>query len=296
MSLPGDLPKLRMAPRQTAEEAADRFRREHRATILQRESALQGALAPFRVGSVPYLNAVPLTRGLEDEVQFLPPSELAQRLRRGDLDAALVSVTEVLLNDGYDVLDGIAVASLGEVKSVFLAHRRPLAEVREVFCDPASLTSVNLLKVLLAEQGLTPKFTPLKSYRREEIPDFALLIGNPAIEFSVGPHAEHAIWDLGAAWFDLTGLPFVYAVWALRRGIENDQLRRQLREAKDFGLETIESIISDYQEFDYAFRKDYLSWHIHYHLGSDEKRGLARFIELLEKHGLGPVYEPKFVG
>ena len=48
-------------------------------------------------------------------------------LRRDELDAALVSVTEVLLTERYDILDGIAVASLGEVQSVFLAHRQPLA-------------------------------------------------------------------------------------------------------------------------------------------------------------------------
>src|SRR3954471_8578237 len=118
-------PKLRMAPPETADELAHRIEREHRAANLQRESSLGQSLAPFRVGSVRYLNAVPLTRGLEDEVIFATPSKLAEMLQREELDAALVSVTEVLLKDRYDVLDGIAVASLGEVKSVLLAHRKP---------------------------------------------------------------------------------------------------------------------------------------------------------------------------
>ena len=69
----------------------------------------------FRIGSVKYLNAAPLTRGIESRLVFATPAELAEMLRRDDLDAALVSVTEVLLNDRYDVLDGIAIASLGEV-------------------------------------------------------------------------------------------------------------------------------------------------------------------------------------
>ena len=43
------------------------------------------------------------------------------------------------------------------------------------------------------------------------------------------------------------------------------------------------------------FRKDYLGWHIHYHLGADEKRGLAKFIELLRRHGCDPIFEPRFV-
>ena len=62
-------------------------------------------------------------------------------------------------------------------------------------------------------------------------------------------------------------MPFVYAVWALRRGVENARLRRQLREARDFGLDTLDSIILNRPEYDYEFRKDYLGWHIHYHLG-----------------------------
>src|SRR5947207_6822856 len=153
--------KLRMAPPETAEELALRVEREQRAVNLQRESSLNHSLASFRVGSVSYLNAVPLTRGLEEQVVYATPSKLAEMLRRDELDAALVSITEVLFNDRYDILDGIAVASLGEVKSVFLAHRRPIEEVKQVFCDTASLTSVNLLRVLPGERGLRPEFTPI---------------------------------------------------------------------------------------------------------------------------------------
>jgi chorismate dehydratase len=289
-----DPPKLRMAPRETAEETAHRVQREQRAANRQRESNLEQSLAPFRVGSVRYLNAVPLTRGLEEEVIFATPSKLAELLRQDELDAALVSVTEVLFSNRYDILDGIAVASLGEVKSVFLAHRRPLEEVKEVFCDTASLTSVQLLRVLLAERGLKPEFKPLASYDFAALPDFTLLIGDPALDFSRATH-EHEIWDLGAAWYELTSLPFVYAIWALRRGLENSVLRQQLREARDFGLDTLDHIIRTRTDYDQDFRQDYLGWHIHYHLGSEEKRGLAKFAELLRKHGTDLVFDPKFV-
>jgi len=293
MPTPDDAPKLRLAPPETAEELAHRFERETRPVLLQRESALENSLSPFRVGSVPYLNAAPLTRGLEDQIIFVPPSALAEKLRRDELDAALVSVTEVLLTDRYDVLDGIAVASLGEVKSVFLAHRQPLEEIREIFCDPASLAGLHLLKVLLAERGLKPALQPLPDYKDAAALQNVFMIGDPGIEFLRAPHA-HEIWDLGAAWYELTRLPFVYAVWALRR-IPNEPLRRKLREAKNFGLDTLDYIISSRTEFDYAFRKDYLEWHIHYHLGTEERRGIACFIELLRKHGLGPVHEPRFL-
>jgi chorismate dehydratase len=287
-------PKLRMAPKESTEELSQRFEREQRITLGHQEEELSKSLAPFRVGSVRYLNAVPLTRGLEDQVIFATPSELAGMLRKNQLDAALVSVTEVLFHENYDILDAIAVASLNEVRSVFLAHRRPLKEVDVIHCDPASLTSVTLLKVLLAEKGLHPKFTPLACYDCGTLPDFTLLIGDPAITFLRSKH-QHQIWDLGQAWHELTNLPFVFAVWALRRGLDSKDLIFRLREAKHFGLDTLDHIIQERTDFDLEFRKDYLTWHIHYHLGEDERKGLARFIELIGKHDLGKVYLPRFV-
>jgi hypothetical protein len=77
--------------------------------------------------------------------------------------------------------------------------------------------------------------------------------------------------------------------------VDNKDLRRQRREAKDFGLDTLDHIISSRTEYTEEFRKDYLGWHIHFYLGPDEKRGIAKFIELMRKHSFGPVFEPKFV-
>jgi len=248
----------------------------------------------FRIGSVKYLNAAPLTRGFESELVLATPAKLAQMLQKDELDAALVSITEVLFNDRYDILEAIAIASLGEVYSVILAHRKPIEQVKEVFCDTASLTSVNLLKVLLAERGLKPEFKPLENYGIAWEKDFVLLIGDPAIDFQRAKH-KHEIFDLGAAWMEMTHLPFVYAVWALRRGLENKALRRELKEAKKFGLETMDYLIETLEEYDEDFRRDYFEWHINYNLGEDAKRGISRFCELLRKHGLGPVHEPTFV-
>lgn len=286
------MPKLRLAGDETADHLARRLEREQRATDRQREMDLESSLAPFRVGSVPYLNAVPLTRGLESDIQFVPPAQLAQMMRAGELDAALVSITEPLFVDRYEILDGIAIASLGEVFSVFLAHREPLEKIRTIHCTPASRTSIWLLRVLLAEKGLRPEFRELAGDPHSE--QNVLLIGNPAIEFRRGEHS-HQIWDLGAAWYELTRLPFVYAAWAMQRKPGLEPLRRQLREAKDFGMDTLDYLIDNRTEYDRAFRKDYLGWHIHYHLGADEKRGIRKFVELLRKHTSEPVFEPRFV-
>jgi len=294
MSDSDEIPKLRLAPATEAEQIARNLQREQRTVQQQRAYELEDSLAPFRVGSVPYLNAVPLTRGLEDQIVFVPPSKLAAMLKAGELDAALLSITEVLLNDGYDILDGMAIASLGEVYSVVVAHKVPLEQVKEIYLDTASCTSVNLLKILLAEKGLKPELKPLDSYENAKDHEAVLLIGNAAIAFRrANPEVE--VWDLGAEWMELTNLPFVYAVWVLSRGQENRKLRRLLREARDFGLDTLDHIISSNTLYDLDFRKDYLGWHIHYHMGSDEKRGIAKFIELLRKHNLGPVFDPKFV-
>ena len=295
VSKPKAPPKLRMARPASAEKVARQFNRGQHPASRKRAAEPEQSLAPFRVGSVQYLNAVPLTRGIEGEVIFATPARLAEMLRRDELDAALVSTAEVLLTDRYDILDGIAIASLGEVYSVLLAHRCPLAEIKEVFCHTASLSGLNLLKVLLAERGLKPEFKPMPDPAKVAEHDAALIIGDPAIDFQRAPH-KHEIFDLGTAWYELTNLPFVFAVWALRRGIENKGLCRELREAKDFGMETLDYVIETRTEYDEEFRRDYLGWLVHYHLAEDEKRGIAKFAGLLQKHGLGPVYEPKYVG
>ncbi len=126
-----ETPKLRMAPPETPEELAHRVEREQRAEQLQREGDLEDSLKPFRVGSVGYLNAAPLVRGIENELVIATPARLAEMLQKDELDAGLVSLTEVLFNDRYDVLDGIAIASLGEVQSVLLGHRQSLEQTNE---------------------------------------------------------------------------------------------------------------------------------------------------------------------
>ena len=251
--------------------------------------------ASKRIGSVPYLNSVPLTYGIEEEIDFVVPSALAKKIRAGELDAALVSITEGLFHEGYDILDRVAVASDGPVKSVFLAHHQRLEEIQTIYCDTASLTSVNLLRVLLAERGISPVFEPLPDYSQASELENVLLIGNPGIDFLRAPH-EQTIWDLGTAWKELTNLPFVYAVWALRRGHHDEALRKKLLLAKENGINHLTDIIATHPDYDADFRHAYLGGHIRHDLGEHEKAGLDKFIELLKTHGNQPVIEPRMVG
>ena len=247
-----------------------------------------------RIGSVPYLNAVPLTWGLEKKIAFLPPNELGMSLRAEDLDVALLSITEVLFQDRYRILDGMGVCSRGAVGSVFLAHSSPIEEIREIYCDPASLTSVNLLKVLLQRRGVQPKWRVLKSYEEARERENVLLIGNPAIRF-LSQNIRHHVWDLGQAWEEEMHLPFVYAVWVVRREVTDARLFAQLREAKYNGMENMDRIIASYTEFDAPFRRQYLTKNIHYHVGDEEKRGISRFVHELRQLPKLRVFDPEFI-
>ncbi len=243
---------------------------------------MRSTLNAFRIGSVPYLNAVPLTHSLGAGVTYLPPSELARQLHGGHLDAALLSVTEVMGRPEYTVLDGAGICSDGPVYSVILAHQDPLSSLGEIHLDPASCTSVNLLRVLLAQRGPVPAFRTLDTTAHAGAHRNVLLIGNPAIEFRRRPHT-HQIWDLGAAWQEQTGLPFVYAVWALRRD-QPPALADRLRASQSAGLAALPEIVAQRPEYDAAFRQAYLGGYIRYHLSAREKAGLQEFGQRLLHH------------
>lgn len=253
-------------------------------------------VALSRAGSVPYLNVARLVRGLEGRLRLLPPSSLGRQLREGRLDAGLLSITEALLHDAYAVLDGPCVASDGPVYSVLLAHTAPLEHVRTVHCHAASLTSVNLLRVLLAERGLHPVFQPMENPADASSHEFVLLIGDPAIAFRRSPSGRrHVIWDLGEGWRDLTGLPFVYAAWVLRRDADTRRLRALLLQAAERGQRELDAVIRESTGFDEAFRREYLTQHVHNILGHREKAGIARFCELLRRHVTPQVHVPVYV-
>ena len=144
---------------------AHRLEREQRAAYLQRESGLEQSLGPVsrRLGRLPQRRAAHARAGGGSHLCHAGPS-WPRCCSATNWTPRWSAWSKSLFNDRYDILDGIAIASLGEVKSVLLAHRKPLSEATEIFCDTASLTSVQLLRVLLAERGLKPEFKPLANY------------------------------------------------------------------------------------------------------------------------------------
>lgn len=234
----------------------------------------------LRVGCVQYLNSRPLICDYDGAVVFEHPSVLADMLFAGELDVALVPVFEALRHPGYQLVDGAVIASDGPVFSVFLAHRGRLAEVRKIVLDPASLSSAHLLRVMLAEfHGLHPEYGGGEG-------DAQLLIGNQAIEFRLNPaNVGWEILDLGAEWKRCTGLPFVFALWAMRSGVPTG-IADELRALKKRGVQRIEEIVANDECATPEIRRRYLTEHIRFEVGPSGKNAIERYRELLVKHGL----------
>jgi len=245
------------------------------------------ALSALRVGCVQYLNAQPLIHGYDGPVTFDHPAGLARDLAAGALDVALVPIFEALRHPRYLLADGVAIASDGPVFSVFLAHHGALADVRSIALDPASLTSIHLLQVLLAEyHGLHPKLAPLAAFPGGT--DAVLLIGNQAIDFRARDAGAHQLLDLGEEWKRCTHLPFVFAPWLLRADLPNAAaVAAELRALKLHGSTHLAEIVRA-DPHDAAFRDRYLTHHIRFDLGPREKAGIEKFRTLLTAHGFIP--------
>ncbi len=227
----------------------------------------------IRMGSVPYLNAKPLTRFIASKISRVEPTHLAADLRAGKLDVALVPVMEVLESpaDTYRIVDKIAIGAQREVFSVYLNYSVPLAKIKTVALDPASKTSVELARLVLEKfHRLKPRYVST-----DEPADAQLLIGDPAITHRQA-HPEQNYLDLATAWREQTGLPFVFAVWAVRLPYwKARSVAGQLRAAGKLGLAWRASIARN------PFERKYLMEHICYDLGAPQKKAISLFGEML---------------
>jgi chorismate dehydratase len=252
---------------------------------------------PIRVGAVNYLNTKPLIEGLSSyaphaELHLDLPSRLADRLAAGDLDVALIPVIEYFRAGTYTVVPGVSIASRGPVLSVTLFSRVPWKEIRSVALDEGSRTSAALARILLEKRyGVHPQTVslPIDVAADDMSTDAVLLIGDRAMKACL-PGFAHA-YDLGQEWFDWTGLPFVYAVWAVREGVDLRGVDRALQQARDHGLLKAGPIAqreSGKLGLDPGFCRRYLSNILSFDLGPKEQAGLARFCELARDLGLAP--------
>jgi chorismate dehydratase len=220
------------------------------------------------------------------------PSRLADLLRVGDLDVALIPVIEYFRAGTYTLVPDVAIVSRGPVLSVTLFSKVPHAEIRRVALDAGSRTSAALTQILLRKRyGLHPKVLPLMlDQAAEDIDaDAVLLIGDRAMRACL-PGFAHAF-DLGQEWFDWTGLPFVYAVWAVREGVELGSVEDALHEAKRRGIAQSGRIAHEESPklcLDAGFCRRYLANIIHFDFGPREQAGLHHFYMLACELGLAP--------
>lgn len=177
----------------------------------------------LRVGSVPYLVGRPLDDGLEREAGIeysrRVPAELVEGLREGRLDVALVSSIELFRAAGYRYLERLAIAGRGNVGSVQLFLKKPLAEIASVALDPASRTAATLLQVLLAERALRFEDCARGVDPRDAPADAWLRIGDAALRDALASDAP-PVFNPSREWCSRTGLPFVFAAWIVRPGVE----------------------------------------------------------------------------
>ncbi len=249
------------------------------------------------LGIVPYLNAVPLVEDLPDEVVRRPgdPAYLSAWLADGAVDAALLPVAEALRGVGGGFLGRYGIAGEGPVDSVLAFLPRPgppTSWPRRVVLDPASRTSVALLRVLLERRhGLRPEYVvadQLGPDPRAHPDALVLAIGDRAMA-RARSHPREATLDLGAEWTAWTGLPFVFARWTARAGLpdaDRESLASLLDLSAERGLarrDALADLHGPAHGLSPAEARRYLRTSIRYVLGAREEAGLARFADELSR-------------
>ena len=272
----------------------------------------------MRIGAVNYLNSKPLVYGLsslapEARIVYDLPSRLADSLAAGRLDVALIPSVEFFRGPGYSIVSDACVACRGPVLSVKLHFRVPPAVVRRVALDEGSRTSAALTRILLAEQyDVRPEWEalPIGSGIEATDADAVLLIGDRAIvsaeqeEITDQSQATNAntpcspllapcneVWDLGERWSEWTGLPFVFAMWVARPGVDAVDAENVLGAARDAGARNLEAIAKREAPLigvSCELALQYFQKNLHFVMGDEERAGLRKFYELCVAHGLAP--------
>ncbi len=242
----------------------------------------------IRVGVVNYLNTKPLLYGLEKEpissrIGLIGdyPARLAQMLIDNEIDLGLVPVAVLPRLPEYHIAGDYCIGTEGEIASVALFSEVPMSEIKKVYLDYQSKTSVELLKYLMKEYwGINPELIEARDedYRKEIKGTTAgLVIGDRAFEQR---KISTFIYDLGSEWRSITGLPFVFAAWVSTKKLPDDFIRL-LNEANAAGMNHIDEIVAA-NPFDLYDLKKYYTLHLSYKLDLQKQKGLELFLSVLK--------------
>lgn len=250
------------------------------------------------VGQISYLNSQPFYPLLLGEHRLIPtpPSELGRMAARGEIDAGILATADYLVNaDRYEPVGGLGVANREEVRSILLASKRPIEELDGalVGVTEETSTSARLLRLLLEDRYAVRPRAYMRGARAEA--DAFLVIGNEALSQNVRPTPgfPHR-YDLASEWWAWTGLPFVFALWAIRRSLPENVKRRfedLLSRSFEVGMSQVDEIAAEFAG-ELGRAEDLASYlrNFHYRLGPEEMRGLAEFRRLvLERDLLRPM-------
>ena len=245
----------------------------------------------IRVASVGFVNARPLIAGLEGDPRVAlsldVPSRLLGRVRAGAADVALLPVIDLQREPGLRVVPAGGIGCDGPTLTVRLFSQTPFEKVTTLACDPDSHTSVALARVTLERlYGVRPELIDL--YAARGAPGEArLLIGDKVVcEEPVG--FEHQL-DLGAAWKRMTGMPFVFAVWCARGGVELGDLPARLAAARARGMTQIDEIVKRYavpRGWPAGIAIQYLTSYLKFDIGEPQLEAIRLFHRLAAEHGV----------
>jgi chorismate dehydratase len=283
---------------------------------------------PLRISIVQYLNTAPLVRGFTHgplhgkyQLSFTVPSQCAEQLRSGAADIAIIPAVELQRIDGLVILPNLSIASKRSVRSLLLASKKPITEVRRVALDRSSRSTQAMVRILCEKRWhITPEFFEADPDLRAmlEQADAALLIGDPALRLAldseVGAKCDAAgnlccppeiaglprrsslfLYDVVEKWRSLTSLPAVLALWAARPAAVNSEVIRDFQQSLAFGMQHLPEICAESsRDLNLPAEKllRYLTENIDYTLDEENLRGLQRYYDLAAELGLIPEARP----
>lgn len=258
-----------------------------------------------RLGCVPFLNARPLVElfsaeeDLDAEVTFANPSLLGEMVDSGEVDAAIASSFFAIADLSLKIAGGVSISSRGAVESVRMFSKVPYSEISSLALDEASMTSNHLALIILAgEFGVRPRTEKMEANLDAMLDRFdaAVLIGDAGMS---AKREGSYVMDLGQEWTNMTGLPFVWALWVGRDGL-TESLADALHSAKEYGIRHMEEIATQAaQEMDWPYTTcfNYLTESIDFDLGEEHLKGFALFGKKCAEMGFVDRFQmPKIVG
>ncbi len=257
----------------------------------------------IRISLVHYLNAAPLGWSflhgpLKEEFHIIPssPASCADQLAHKEVEIGLIPSIEYQRIPNLQVIPGIAIASVRQVRSVLMVRHHGVEKIKTVALDTSSRTGGTLIKILLhRKMGIQPEFI----HHPPDLPemlkhcDAALLIGDAALKVSLD---EYETVDLAEAWIEWQQQPFVFAFWACRSDATlPGDLAAIFQEAKKWGVSSRHEIASAYAkslDLPVTFLEDYLLRNIDYEMGGQHIEGLKRFYYFSRQENLIPELRP----